>query len=115
TNPGQLNIANASVVFLGGALTNAGTLTWTGSTNFDFDGGTLSNQAGATVDLKPTAGSILVLGGTTTQIVNAGTFKKSGGAATTTVNVPLSNSGTVQGLAGTLNLSGGGSHTGAFN
>src|SRR5262245_36055095 len=54
SSPGQLTISGTGTVYLGGTLTNAGTIPWAaGSTGtFYFDGGTLANQAGGAVDLQ---------------------------------------------------------------
>jgi hypothetical protein len=54
-----------------------------------------------------------VLGGAST-FENAGTFRKSAGAGTTTVSIPFNNTGTVDVQAGILALDGGTS-SGNFN
>jgi autotransporter-associated beta strand protein len=45
---------------------------------------------------------------------NAGTFRKSAGTGTTSIGVRFDNSGTVEVLSGTLDLTGGSTHTGDF-
>ena len=45
---------------------------------------------------------------------NAGTFTKSGSAATSTISTLFNNTGTVDVQSGTLNLSGGGTDVGAI-
>ena len=52
--------------------------------------------------------------GATAMVNNAGTFTKSGGAATSTISTLFNNSGTVNITSGTLNLSGGGTDVGAL-
>ncbi|MBL8481950.1 MAG: choice-of-anchor D domain-containing protein, partial [Rhodocyclaceae bacterium] len=46
---------------------------------------------------------------------NSGTFRKSAGAGTTSIQVTFNNTGNVQVQSGTLNLSAGGAHSGNFN
>jgi hypothetical protein len=112
-NPGQLTINNAGNIYLGGTLNNTGTITWTGSGAFWFDGGTLNNQAGGTVDVQGSSAVDLYSG--SPKIANAGTFKKSAGTGILFVGVELDNSGLVQTQAGTVSLSAGGTHTGTFS
>src|SRR5437867_9934822 len=46
---------------------------------------------------------------------NGGTLRKSAGTATSTISLPLNNTGTVEMQAGTLNFSSGGMHSGPFS
>ena len=53
--------------------------------------------------------------GATAVVNNAGTFTKSGSATTSTISTLFNNTGTVNVTRGTLNLSGGGTDSGALN
>ncbi len=104
-NPGQLTInTTAAYAHLAGTLNNTGTIIWTGGTHLVlyFDGGTLNNQSGGTVNSQ--VDDTFYLNSGSPQINNAGTFEKTAGTGTTSVTVPFSNSGTVQAQSGTLNL-----------
>ncbi len=52
--------------------------------------------------------------GTTALFSNAGTFAKSAGTGSTTIQNPFNNGGTLNVNSGTLNLTQGGTHTGSF-
>jgi hypothetical protein len=86
----------------GRTLNNAGTVTWTGGGNINGgNNAVFNNQSGAVFDAQTDA----TLGG---GIVfnNAGTFKKSAGTGTTTVNALFSNTGTLDVETGTVKLGG---------
>lgn len=86
---------------------NNGAVTWTGNANLTLlNGAVWNNNAGALFVAQGDGG---LLGG---QFNNAGTVRKSGGTGTTNLNVTLTNTGTVEALAGTLRI-GGGSGTGS--
>jgi hypothetical protein len=96
----------------GRTLKNETTVTWVGGviqTGANLSGGTLgnstiSNVAGATFDDQFDA---QIRNGTgTNTFANAGTFKKSGGLATTTVATTFNNTGTVDAESGTLDFTG---------
>jgi hypothetical protein len=74
----------------------------------------ITNSAGATFDIQ---GDMAIYGnGGTASFVNDGTLKKSvGGTGSTTINVPLTNSGNVSVDAGWLALEGGSTNTGPFS
>jgi hypothetical protein len=109
----SLSGANGTM-YLYGLLINAGTLTWSGSSqNFNFYSGTLTNLASGKIIISADVSAYNAGGGT---IVNAGVLKKTGGTGTSTLGVALVNSGggIVQAQSGTLDLAGGGSASGTF-
>nr|MBA3240670.1 right-handed parallel beta-helix repeat-containing protein [Acidobacteriota bacterium] len=104
----SLNISGAGAKTLSGALNNAGTVTWGGAGDIAFNSGTITNAAGATFDIQTDADLTDTDGvGTPAVFNNAGTLRKSAGAATTNFGtIALNNSGTVEALAGTLGVTG---------
>ena len=91
--------------FLAGALVDAGTITQTSAAaNFTFGGGTLTIPSGGVYDIQGDVG-ISVSGGTN-QINNAGTIQKSAGTGTSTIHVPLNNTGVFQAKSGILSETG---------
>jgi PEP-CTERM motif len=110
----------------GRSLLNEGTVLWTGG-NFNLNPstsnggvGTIVNAVGATWDAEANntiSGSTSGDGAVTPpSFENLGTFVKSGGGTgTTTVSAQFNNAGTVEVQTGTIILSGGGTHTGAFD
>ncbi|HEV3344414.1 MAG TPA: DUF4214 domain-containing protein [Pirellulales bacterium] len=128
TNNGSLTLANPNSVTLfaednftgkndvnlGGTLINNGTITESGTgTLFFYDSVTLNNRAGGSYVFASDAD--LLLANYAPTFTNAGTIKKTAGAATTTFGVPLANTGgTLEVDSGTLSLAGrGGTSTGA--
>ena len=107
-NGATLNISGANAKGLNGTLNNAGTLTWTGAGNINFDSGTLTNQTGGLFDIQTDATFADTDGtGTAAFFNNAGTLRKSAGAGTTTFDtVVLSNSNLVEIQTGTLSKTG---------
>ncbi len=114
-NPGQLTINTTAYAHLAGTLNNTGTIIWTGGTYLVlyFDGGTLNNQSGGTVNSQ--VDNTFYLNSGSPQIMNAGTFEKTGGTGTTSITVPFNNSGTVQVQTGTISLADGGTQSGNFH
>ncbi|HEY7119160.1 MAG TPA: hypothetical protein VH475_21400 [Tepidisphaeraceae bacterium] len=106
--------SGASDKVLGGGrmLINDGTATWVAGAIVAADGATIVNNgtfaSGFDGDLRST--------GTASLFLNAGTFRKTGGAGTnggaTTIGAVFNNSGTVQVQVGQLALVSGGSATG---
>jgi len=95
----NVDITGGGVFHLSGALTHAGTA------DLRVGGGTdLSIDTGATLSLTTNAG-ISQFGGSSISVL--GTLRKSGGNGLSLVNVPVSNSGTVEVRRGTLRFSGG--------
>jgi len=91
-------------------LENGGTVLWSGATAITMSG-VITNRAGALFHVQ-TATSISGGG----RFDNAGTFRKSANAGTTTVSgVNFNNSGAVEIQTGSLNLGGNGTHSGSFS
>ena len=94
-------------------LTNAGTIALSGPLSFvDYDR-LLVNLGGAILDVQTDVG---INGGWNgQQIVNAGTFRKSGGTNTCAIesHVAFQNSGAIQAQNGTIQLNGGGALAGS--
>jgi len=89
---------------LGRTLNNGGTVTVTGSQLWAIGtGATLNNLASGTIDVQGDAALYLSGGGG--PVNNAGIFRKSAGTGTTAVQLPITNSGTVESLSGTVSFS----------
>ena len=101
-----LNLAIPSVVGLNTrTLENGGTVLWTGAGNFGMNfGSVITNRAGAVFHAQNAAS--LSSGAGLNRFDNAGTFRKSAHAGTTTVACTFNNSGAVEIQAGTLLWSG---------
>jgi len=100
---GPLSIANGGSISLNRILNSNVGATWTGTGSLFMNGGTLNIAAGTTFDMQ-NDGFIGYNGGTTA-INNAGTFQKSAGTGTSTdQSVPLTNTGIVQSLSGTISF-----------
>jgi hypothetical protein len=120
-NNGTLTLKNTSnVVFStlgsGGTLQNNGTIDQAGAGNLDLAGtnsvaSTLNNAAGAVYNFQGDA-SIGYGGGAGGAVVNAGTFEKTVGTATSEIAQPLTNSGTLQANTGTLGINANSTNTG---
>lgn len=112
-----LNAAIPSSVSLSGrTLENGGTVLWTGAGFIGVvGGGVVTNRVGALFHFQNAS----FLGGAIAngRFDNAGTFRKSANAGTSTISSGMSfnNTGSVEIQAGTLALSGGGTHTGSFD
>ena len=112
---GVLNMSGASNKFLsGGALNNGGTVNLSGGTLYEMNGAVVSNLAGGTFNVL-SDGAINSNGGAQPSFSNAGTFRKSAGAGSMTINLPFGNSGLVDAQSGTIAITGGGTSNGAFN
>ena len=98
---GGLSMSDNDKSLQGRTLRNAGTGTWTGGAIQFFDGGKFANQSGATFTTN-FDGTMSYAGGAASSFTNAGTFTKSGGGGTTTLEIPLFNTGTVNVNSGTL-------------
>ncbi len=114
TNGGKLNLAPASfsAVTLSRNLTNNGTVNYTGSEGFTFTTGTLQNNGSFIVNA---ASGVGFDGTAQSSFINAGTFTKQDAFYLRFDNLVFKNSGTVNINAGTLDLGGGGTHTGDFS
>jgi hypothetical protein len=95
---GRLNLAGSNDKFFNGAITNAGTITWTDSGDFQ-QYGIVHNLPGGLIEaltngvMNASAGSLLV---------NEGTIRKSGGTGNTDLEPLLVNSGTFEAQTGSL-------------
>ncbi|MBL9136329.1 MAG: autotransporter-associated beta strand repeat-containing protein [Verrucomicrobiales bacterium] len=102
---GQLALLG-SVQIIGRTLVNQGTGFWTNRANgmLTLGGGAvISNAPGAVFDVA--SDGDIVAQTDTSAILNAGLLRKIGGAATASLNVQFTNTGTVEIQAGTLSFS----------
>jgi hypothetical protein len=99
----------ANKILSGRTLRNAGTITWTGTGNLQFNSGVIENQTTGVFDAQNNEQVIDGDGAATTATFsNAGTFRKTVGTATTTFTTVLfNNTGNVQVEGGTLAFAGG--------
>ncbi len=123
---GPITVAGGGVMNISGGLilqnlvTNAGSVTMTGTANLEvFNNGSayrggVYNLPGALWDIQ-TSASIGSAGYGGEFFNNAGSFVKSQGSGTAGVGVNFTNTGTVSNLAGILNFVGGGLLAGSYN
>lgn len=112
THPTTLSVTAGGGLFLGGGLTkylyggtllNAGPGSWNGAPALAcYPNAILTNLPGATFDFQTDGVPFIEFG--SVALGNGGTLRKTGGAGTTTVNLPCINSGLVQAGAGTLSF-----------
>ena len=109
----ELNIMGD--VQLYGLLSNVGTVRWlAGNITVDyrshqgFTGG-IQNGPGAVFDIRCDRTMLTPLSSENPQFQNQGMLRKSAGTGTSSINIALTNSGTVEALTGTLAFGGGGS------
>lgn len=110
-----LTINGGSVGVNGGrTLDNGGTTSWNAGNLQVANGAVITNRAGALFHVQSAAG--ISPGLNASRFDNAGMFRKTS-AGTTIINnlVSFNNYATVELQSGTLNLSGGGTHTGSFD
>lgn len=98
TTNGRLNLATTASKWFYCAITNAGTITWADTGQFN-QYGTLHNLAGGLIDAQTNA--IMNAAGTSL-FINEGTFRKSGGTGNTDIESLLINTGTLDAQVGTL-------------
>jgi hypothetical protein len=114
--PGTTTIANTGSLVM--STTNSKTLTRTLNTAgpTTWSAGPINTSSAATISNSNTwdIQGDLNLGGGTPTFSNSGTLKKSAGTGTSTIDVALNNSGTVEVQSGTLSLSRGGTSSGSF-
>src|SRR5262249_24538710 len=128
SGPGETTIAPGAVLEVSGArprgitqrtLNNAGIATWIDAGPLSAsDGAVINNLAGATFNVENDS-TFLAFASPPNPLPafnNAGLFRKSvgTGTGTTAIEVPLTNTGTVQVERGTLSLSGTGTSQGNF-
>jgi len=113
-----LNISGSGQVFVENAVTNAGTVNWTGTVGiYVYNNnasyfGSVDNLAGGVWNIQ--SDQAMNPGFANPYFNNAGTVIKSVTSGTTTFSVPFNNTGTVSNLTGTINFSGGGTIGGTF-
>jgi CARDB/Immunoglobulin domain len=111
---GVLNIGGNGTLYLYGALTNAGTINWTGTANlqiYNYNGndgyiGGINNLAGAVFNAENDQSINCACYGYE-YFNNAGTFTKRPTTGTTTIGVPFNNTGAVNIESGSINLNSG--------
>ncbi len=111
-NSNTFSITAGASIFEGN-LTNNGTVSLSGPSDFNVGGfGTINNQAGTLFDILDDSRIIASFNGGT--ITNAGTFRKSGGTGNSYINVPFQNTGILSVTSGVLSFGGSGSIAGSF-
>ena len=106
---GVLNInGGSSPVYLGGALTNAGTVNWNGGDlrfyNCNFAAGPMVNLAGAVWNIQcdQNLSGFGTCADANEYFQNAGTVRKSAGTGTSSISVQFDNTGIVEADTGTI-------------
>ncbi len=116
-----MNLYGGGNMWLGGTLTNAGTVNWTGGA-FQLDPYDYGNSAGPIANLAGGQWNIecdQTLNSRTgptasTYFLNAGTITKLAGTGQTYVQLPISNTAAINASSGTINFQGGGPITGNY-
>jgi hypothetical protein len=115
---GNGSIQSGANKFLGRVLQNSKTIDYTGSGLLfgpqTTSVGVLNNLVGATFNASGDGDVGIFWGNASHAINNNGTFNRSGAGSTVINGVAFNNTGTVNVTAGTLELDGGGTSTGAF-
>ena len=112
---GVMNLSGSDLKWLIGGLTNAGTVTWSGSGYINvYNPGRVENLPGAVWEIQNDQ-RIVNNSASVSYFQNSGTLLKSGGTGTTSVEIPLTNSGLVSVQLGLLNFFSGGTIEGTFN
>ena len=116
-----LNVAGSAVKQIWNAMTNAGTVTWSGTGGLDVDNSSANSQFGTVVNLPgalwdiQNSQSLINSGGSTGAFFqNGGTFRKSADSGTTGISIPFTNNGVVTVLIGTVSFKSGGFLGGSF-
>src|SRR5206468_8608006 len=86
-------------------LNNGANVVLSSASSFFINGGTFNQQSGTLFDIQ---GNMGIFDSTPGTFNNGGTLRKSAGTATSTISLPLNNTGTVEVQTGTLNFSSGG-------
>jgi hypothetical protein len=110
TNTGTFNISDYNYRYFSGTLNNSGTLNYAPTGGYvlllnNATNTTVNNQSGGVWDIKNDSDIRTYNGGGTAVLNNAGTFRKSGGTGTSTVDSKFNNTGTVEVRSGTLVIS----------
>ena len=114
TAGGAFSSANAKFLY-DHKLNLDGTTTWSGGPIYTGGGSVITVKPGATFTTNFDGSINYNLGGNRATLDNQGTFTKSAGTGSTTVDATFTNSGTVNIVTGTLALNGGGSFSAAGN
>jgi hypothetical protein len=112
----KFDTAGGSNAINGVDVENSGNIALTAGSDIDFTGGgIINNNSGGVFDLQIDAG--LTPGGGTFNNLSGATLQKSGGNGTSTLadGITFTNSGTVDGQTGTLDLACGGTNSSAIN
>jgi hypothetical protein len=115
-----LNLTGSSIKYLWGALTNAGTVIWGGTSTLEVDYSTTASQFGLIVNLPgalfdvQSSQTLSINSPNGTIFQNLGTFRKSSDVNTTTISIPFINSGLVTNIQGVTRFVGGGTIEGTF-
>jgi len=114
----RLDIAgNGGRGFVGGTTNNSGTVNWSGAMGLScVNNPTFNNQSGGVFNVSSTGQYAPNAGNTVFNNLAGATFNKTGAGTTAFGNVTFNNSGTVNGIAGTLDIFGGrGNSGGVYN
>ncbi len=114
TNDGIITLSAGTNILDTATLNNNGTMTWIAATFYMNNSAVLNNQSGALFDLTGNH-TMSVSAGTAGTFNNSGTFRKSAGTGTSSIDDPFNNTGTVEVQTGTVVMSSGGTSTGAFD
>ena len=116
TNNGAMTLSGTATKTLIGTLNNNGTITHGGTGNLAMNWGSVfNNKSGATFDIQADVGITAGGGGGAwPQVNNDGTFKKTAGTGTSSIQEPFNNgtNGAITVQTGTLTLAAGGTSTG---
>jgi len=97
------------------SITNNGVIQVSGSGNLNVSNGAVITNGGDAIFEFQSDADINDVGGATTTFNNMGFLSKSGGTDTSYISMVVNNEGQVSVTSGTLNLKGGGTHTGDFD
>src|SRR5262249_50323412 len=113
---GGMTLSGSDYKYLDGrTLDNSGTATWAGSgLIYTYNRAVWNNLPGSTLDAQSDTTFFFSGIGALATFNNQGTFKKSVGSGTTSVEVVFNNSGTLDVQSGTVSLRRGGTSGGAF-
>ena len=113
---GPFNLSGLVAINANRTLNNASTANWTSASGLGIrtGSGSVINNTG-TWDAQTDGAAIINYYGGATTFNNSGTFKKSAGTGTTSINIPFTNTGTVDVQSGTLSLGANGSSSAALN
>ncbi len=106
-NGGTLTISASSTLYIGGTLTNAGTILDTTTQTIAAQSGTMITNRGI-FNFEADGALNNANGATGTAFNNTGTLEMTAGSGTAAMGLPVDDSGTIEGDSGTLQLTGGG-------